>query len=134
MVVGVCRVAFSLPGNASLKGKRSIVRRIVDRTRAKFNVAVAEVDQLDSHRQAVIGFAVVSNDGRHANSMLDHISSFMAGISEAVLVDRTLEIVHTEGTARPLPLTDNAARPPQSDAELAGSTTNFAEEWDDDDR
>ncbi|MEY4576618.1 MAG: hypothetical protein RL701_1321 [Pseudomonadota bacterium] len=133
-MVGVCRVAFSLPGNASLKGKRSVVRRIVDRTRAKFNVAVAEVDQLDSHRQAVIGFAVVSNDGPHANSMLDHISSFMAGISEAVLVDRTLEIVHIGGTARPLPLTYKAARPPQSDAELAASPANFAEEWDDDDR
>jgi uncharacterized protein YlxP (DUF503 family) len=74
MVVGVCRVAFSLPGNASLKGKRSVVRRIVDRTRAKFNAAVAEVADLDSHRRAVIGVSVVSNDTRHANSMLDHIS------------------------------------------------------------
>jgi uncharacterized protein YlxP (DUF503 family) len=102
MVVGVCRLAFSLPGNASLKGKRSVVRRIVDRTRAKFNVAVAEVDELDSHRRAVIGVAVVSNDSRHANSMLDHISSFMAGISEAVMIERTLEIVHTEGEPAPL--------------------------------
>jgi uncharacterized protein YlxP (DUF503 family) len=97
MVVGVCRVAFSLPGNASLKGKRSIVRRIIDRTRAKFNVAVAEVADLDAHRSAVVGLAVVSNDSRHANSMLDRISTFMAGISEAVLVDRSLEILHTEG-------------------------------------
>jgi len=102
MVVGVCRVAFSLPGNASLKGKRSIVRRIVDRTRAKFNVAVAEVAELDAHRRAVVGLAVVSNDSRHANSMLDRISTFMAGISEAVLVDRSLEILHTEGEWSPL--------------------------------
>jgi uncharacterized protein YlxP (DUF503 family) len=102
MVVGVCRVAFSLPGIASLKGKRSVVRRIVDRTRAKFNAAVAEVAELDSHRRAVIGVAVVSNDSRHANSMLDHISTFMSGISEAVMTERTLEILHTDG--EPLPL------------------------------
>ena len=102
MVVGVCRLAFSLPGNASLKGKRSVVRRIVDRTRAKFNAAVAEVADLDAHRRAVIGVAVVSNDSRHANSMLDHISTFMAGISEAIVTERTLEILHTEG--QPLPL------------------------------
>jgi uncharacterized protein YlxP (DUF503 family) len=120
MVVGVCRVAFSLPGNASLKGKRSVVRRIIDRTRAKFNAAVAEVDQLDSHRSAVIGVAVVSNDSRHANSMLDTISSFMAGISEAIVVDRTLEILHTEG--EPTPLLPAADLPSLSD-----------EEWDDDD-
>jgi uncharacterized protein YlxP (DUF503 family) len=102
MVVGVCRVAFSLPGNASLKGKRSVVRRIVDRTRAKFNVAVAEVADLDAHRRAVIGFSVVSNDTRHANSMLDHISVFMSGLTEAVVIERTLEIMHIEGEPAPL--------------------------------
>lgn len=106
MVVGVCRLAFSLPGNASLKGKRSVVRRIVDRTRAKFNAAVAEVDDLDSHRRAVIGVAVVSNDSRHANSMLDHISTFMSGISEAVMTERTLEIMHTGGEPAPLTAAD----------------------------
>ena len=103
MVVGVSQIAFSLPGNDSLKGKRSIVRRIVDRTRAKFNVAVAEVDALDLHRRAVIGVSVVSNDVRHANSMLDHIGSFMAGVSDAVLVGRTLEILHVEGEPSELP-------------------------------
>jgi uncharacterized protein YlxP (DUF503 family) len=117
-VVGVCRVAFSLPGIASLKGKRSVVRRIVDRTRAKFNVAVAEVDQLDSHRAAVIGVAVVSNDARHANSMLDHISTFMSGISDAVLVERSLEILHTDG--QPMPWSPHSDMP-------------SVEDWDDDD-
>lgn len=105
-MVGVCRVAFSLPGNASLKGKRSVVRRIVDRTRAKFNAAVAEVDDLDSHRRAVIGVSVVSNDTRHANSMLDHISVFMSGLTEAVVTGRTLEIMHIEGEPVPLPAAD----------------------------
>ena len=103
MVVGICRVAFSLPGNDSLKGKRSTVRRIIDRTRAKFNAAVAEVAALDSHRHAVIGFSVVSNDARHVNSMLDRISSFMAGVTDAVLVERTLEIIHADGSPAPLP-------------------------------
>ena len=103
MVVGVSQVSFSLPGNDSLKGKRSIVRRIVDRTRAKFNAAVAEVDALDAHRRAVIGVSVVSNDARHANSMLDHITSFMAGLTEAVVVQRTLEILHVDGEPQNLP-------------------------------
>ena len=97
MVVGVCRITFSLPGNDSLKGKRSIVKRLVDRTRNKFNAAVAEVDALDVHRRAVLGVSVVSNDASHANSMLDHVTSFMEGLSEAVMTDRTLEIIHVEG-------------------------------------
>ena len=102
MVVGVCRITFSLPGNDSLKGKRSVVRRIIDRTRARFNAAVAEVDELDTHRRAVIGVAVVSNDSSHANSMLDHITSFTSSLTEAVITDRSLEILHVEGESAPL--------------------------------
>lgn len=94
MVVGVCRITFSLPGNDSLKGKRRVVRRIVDRTRGRFNVAVAEVAAMDDHRRAVLGFAVVSNESRHANSMLDTIADFAAGQTEAVPLDRSLELLH----------------------------------------
>lgn len=94
MVVGVCRITFSIPGNDSLKGKRRVLRRIVDRTRNQFNAAVAEIGALDEHRRALIGFAVVSNDSRHANSMLDTISGFVSGLTEAVVIDRDIELVH----------------------------------------
>lgn len=94
MVVGVCRITFGLPGNDSLKGKRRVVRRIVDRTRNQFNAAVAEVGDLDDHRRAAIGIAVLSNDGRHANSMLDTISAFASSQTEAIVLDRSLELLH----------------------------------------
>lgn len=94
MVVGICRLALAIPGNASLKGKRSVVRRVVERARNKYNVAIAEVDDMDVHQRATIGFAVVSNDARHANSMIDTIVAFVSGISEARLTDRQMEIVH----------------------------------------
>ncbi len=93
MVIGTCRLVLSLPGNDSLKGKRKVVRRIIDRLRHRYNVAVAEVDALDAHRQAVLGLAVVSNDARHANSMLDTIVSAIAGASEALVVDRRMELI-----------------------------------------
>lgn len=93
MVVGVCQISLSLPGVDSLKAKRSIVRRVVDRAANRFNVAVAEVGRQDVHRQALIGFAVVSGDRRHANSMLDAIVSFVDGATEAVIVDRSTELL-----------------------------------------
>ncbi len=62
MVVGVCQISLSLPGVTSLKAKRSIVRKVLDRTANRFNVSVAEVAQQDAHRQATLGFAVVSGD------------------------------------------------------------------------
>jgi uncharacterized protein len=99
VVVGVCRITFSIPGNDSLKGKRKVVRRIVDRARNHFNAAVAEVGALDQHRQALIGFAVVSNDSSHANSMLDKIGAFVSGLTEAVVVGRDLELLHVGESA-----------------------------------
>lgn len=93
MVVGVCRIALMLPGNDSLKGKRAVIRRIVDRTRNRFNVAAAEIEDMDVKRRAVLGFVVVSNDARHANAMLDNIVSFIPGVTNAVVVDQRMKIV-----------------------------------------
>jgi uncharacterized protein YlxP (DUF503 family) len=94
VVVGVCRIVFGLPGNDSLKGKRRVVRRVLDRTRNEFNAAVAEIGHLDEHRRAEIGIAVVSNDGGHANSMIDKITAFASGLTEAVVLDRSIELLH----------------------------------------
>ena len=94
MVVGVLRIVLALPWNDSLKGKRSVVRKILDRARARFNVAAAELDDLDAHRRAVLGFAVISNDRRHAMSMIDTLTSFVASATEAQLVDRRVEFTN----------------------------------------
>ena len=94
MVVGVCRIVLLLPGNDSLKGKRSVVRRALERTRSRFNVAAAEVSDLDLKRRATLAFVVVSNDPRHANSMLDKIGSFVSASTDAVVADRRIELIN----------------------------------------
>jgi uncharacterized protein YlxP (DUF503 family) len=94
MVVGICRVVLALPWNDSLKGKRSVVKSIVERARQRFHVAAAEVEDLDAHRRATLGFAVVSNDARHAQSVLDKLVSFIAGATQAELVDQARTIEH----------------------------------------
>jgi uncharacterized protein YlxP (DUF503 family) len=94
MVVGVCRVVLALPFNDSLKGKRSVVKSIVERARVKFHVAAAEVADLDAHKRATLGFAVVSNNSRHAQSILDKLVGFVAGASEAELIDKSTTVEH----------------------------------------
>jgi uncharacterized protein YlxP (DUF503 family) len=94
MVVAICRVVLALPWNDSLKGKRSVVKSILERARQRFHVAAAEVDDLDVHRRATLGFAVVSNDVRHAQSVLDKLVSFIAGATQAELVDQSRTIEH----------------------------------------
>ncbi len=57
-------------------------------------MAAAEVGDNDVHRRAVLGFTVVSNDVSHVNSMIDEISSFVSGATEALVVDRSFDILH----------------------------------------
>jgi uncharacterized protein YlxP (DUF503 family) len=93
MFVGMCRIELRIPDIGSLKAKRSIVRKVVERTAKRFTVAVAEVDDQDVHRRAVVGVAVVSASSSHANTMIDHIVSFISGIGEAIVERRDMEIV-----------------------------------------
>lgn len=93
MFVGVCRVHLFLPENDSLKGKRAVVKSLVERVRVRFNVAAAEVGLMDEHQRAELAFAVVSNDSKHANSMLNKISEFCEENAEAEIGGIHVEIV-----------------------------------------
>jgi uncharacterized protein len=97
MFVGVARVALYLHGNASLKGKRSIVRRIVERTKNKFNAAVAEVGDNDALQRVVLGAAVVGNSAAHVDSMLGHIGAFIEHLGLAAVVSRETEVIPLGG-------------------------------------
>lgn len=75
MVVGTLRVRMLIRESRSLKDKRQVVRGIKDRMRESFGVSAAEVDSLEDHRVAVLGFAVVSNEHSHAKSVLEQVAS-----------------------------------------------------------
>jgi uncharacterized protein YlxP (DUF503 family) len=60
-----------LPGCASLKEKRSVIRSLRDRLRTRLNVSVAETGLQDVHARARLSIAVVASDGRLAQSLLD---------------------------------------------------------------
>jgi len=91
--VGVLRIELALPGNDSLKGKRAVVRRVLDRVRHRFNAAAAEVGALDVHRRARLAFVVVSTEAGHANAMLDQIGNHVAALTDAVVLQRGVELV-----------------------------------------
>ena len=94
MHVGVCRVSLRLPGNRSLKDKRRITHSLVSKIRAKFNVAVAEVEDNDLWQRLTLGISCVSNDGRHANEILSKVVQFVEETREDIeLLDYEVEIV-----------------------------------------
>jgi uncharacterized protein YlxP (DUF503 family) len=93
MTVGVARLAFRLYEIHSLKEKRSIVKSLVEKSRNRFNVSVAEVADQDVYQRAAIGIAVVGNDARVINSLLDRIIDFMETLGPAELVSREIELI-----------------------------------------
>lgn len=80
MIVGICAIELLLAENHSLKGKRQVLRSIKDRVRNRFNVSVAEVDDLDSWHRATLGVACVSRDRAQVERQLEHVAAFVENL------------------------------------------------------
>ena len=96
MVVGVYRLDLRIHEVNSLKLKRRILRKIIDRTKNKFNVAIAEVGDNDLWQRAKVGLVVVGNDSRHVNSMMETITTFIEELNIAEIIDTEGELLHYE--------------------------------------
>jgi uncharacterized protein len=92
MVVGVCTIDLRIRGNDSLKGKRSIVRKIKERVKHTFNVSIAEVEDLDKLQRIGLGVAFVSNDSSYVHSTLSKVVNFVDHLYVAELIDYHIEI------------------------------------------
>ncbi len=93
MTVGIARIVFRLHGNQSLKDKRKVVKSLIEKSRHRFNVAVAEVGDQDLHQRTTLGIAVIGSDGRVLNSVLDRVVGFMDSLNLADLVDHEIELI-----------------------------------------
>lgn len=93
MFVCVARVTLDIPAAGSLKAKRQVLRRVTDRVKAKFNVAVAEVEDNELWNRAVVALAVVGNERRHVNEMMEKIIHFIDDLYVAPVASRETEIV-----------------------------------------
>jgi uncharacterized protein YlxP (DUF503 family) len=93
MVVGVCQLDVRIPENHSLKEKRHILRKLTDRVRNRFNVAISEVGDNDLWQRAQIGFCTVSNDRRHINSSLDKVVDYIENMYLVEVLSTEMEIL-----------------------------------------
>ncbi len=94
MKVAVCRLTLRLHDNRSLKGKRQVVRSLIDRLRHRFEASVAEVGDQDRLKSALIGIAVVSEGARHAAEMMDSVVEYAESqMFEADIVDIERDVI-----------------------------------------
>jgi hypothetical protein len=87
MQLGTLRIVLQIPQSRSLKSKRQVVKGIKDRLKNKFNISVAEVEDNDLWQRATLGIAVVANDGRFIDQVLDGVENYIASNPEVIIVD-----------------------------------------------
>jgi uncharacterized protein YlxP (DUF503 family) len=92
MRIGTLELELFLPEAHSLKDKRRVVKSIKDRVQGRFNVAIAEVDALDSWQRAVLGVATVGNDGRLLESVLSKVVNHVQAFRPGVILNYHIEI------------------------------------------
>jgi hypothetical protein len=94
MVIGVCHLELLLHENFSLKGKRQILRSILQRTRKRFNVSISEVADHDLWQRAVLGICAAGNDRQRVNSVLDQVINFIEDTRLTDVADSQIEIIN----------------------------------------
>jgi hypothetical protein len=85
-VVGVLTLELRIEHAHSLKEKRHVVKSLKDRLRNKFNVSVAEIDDMDLHNSAVLAVATVSSSRPFAEKVLQTVERETASVVGPMLI------------------------------------------------
>jgi uncharacterized protein YlxP (DUF503 family) len=86
-------VELHLPDVGSLKGKRHVLKGLKERVRARYEVAVAEIDHHDLWQRATLGLACISHDAQHARSVVSRAMDFIEEHVEGRVIETFLEIL-----------------------------------------
>lgn len=94
MIVGTGIITLRLHDCRSLKGKRKVVKSMINKLRNNFNASVAEIGSNDVYQRAEIGFSLVGNDQALINSKIDKMFNMADDLGLAEIIDTEMEIIH----------------------------------------
>jgi len=94
MVVGVLKLSLVIPENHSLKGKRSVLKRIEARVSNQFNISVTECGDQDLWQSAILGFGVVGSSQPVVQATLQKVVDFVDEMGLAELGDSQVEFFY----------------------------------------
>lgn len=78
--------------NTSLKDRRRIVRSVLDRVRARHNVAVADLGPANDRQRAALAFTCVGSNQRLLERVLDAVLQQIESNSQAEVLESNVEI------------------------------------------
>ena len=94
MIVAAARLTLIIPENDSLKGKRKVVRSLIEKARHKFDAAMAEVGDNDLWRKAQVGVALVGNDSQLLEARMQQITKFIENQYVVEIIDSQMELCY----------------------------------------
>ncbi len=92
MVIGLLSGELHFPENHSLKAKRMLLRKLLERIKKRLNVSAAEVGYQDLWQRSLIAVACVNTSNREANATLNRALSLIDEFDEAELIDHHFEV------------------------------------------
>ncbi len=93
MVVGVSRIEIFFPEAHSLKDKRQMLKKIVDKTRAKFNVSMIEITDSNLWQKGHIGFSIIGINKDHVHAAIDSVQEYVESLYAGEVIDCWTEII-----------------------------------------
>jgi len=93
LIIGTVIIKLYAPWVHSLKEKRMVVKSLVDKVKHRYNVSIAEIDSQDFHQTITLGAACVSDETRHANSIIQELINYIEENTEASLEEVSVEIL-----------------------------------------
>jgi uncharacterized protein len=94
MIVAAARLTLIIPENDSLKGKRKVVKSLIEKARHKFDAAIAEVGDNDLWQKAKVGVALVGNDPQLLEARMQQITKFIENQYVVEIVDLQVEFCY----------------------------------------
>lgn len=83
LLVVDCRI----PESHSLKQKRSVIKGLTDKLRARFNASIAEIAYLDEWQRAMIAISMVSNSNRYLQQQQARIEQQLLEIHDISIIN-----------------------------------------------
>jgi uncharacterized protein YlxP (DUF503 family) len=93
MPVGLLTLELHIQHAQSLKDKRQVLRSLKDKLRAKFNVAVAELEYHDTWQRSVVGIVTISNEEHHVEESLQQVLAEADNMLGPLLISHNVEVI-----------------------------------------
>ncbi|OAT82263.1 hypothetical protein A6M21_08865 [Desulfotomaculum copahuensis] len=93
MVVGLLTLELFINEATSLKGKRRVLKSLLDKVKARYNVSAAEVGKQDAWQFSTVGVSFVSNESAHVHRTLAAVIRFVQGLGTVEVVDVKTELL-----------------------------------------